>query len=359
MKTVSGARGKVGRVGLLGVILLGTGAAACDDGAKYPAPATYFAPTTPYTNPTCNTVDRSLAGEREMRLFSSGSVNVTGLSQGLSRYYSRHALTFFTQASEQPAGTAYALDTSEAALGSALAKAFPNDDLNNEAALMADPVKWNAIVTFVTNFMLRPMIDFARVHGDVGQGATNLVVVPDLERPGGQKLGDANATLVGIAICPALLKEFAASMNMDGEIWKGVTLPPNFTPMMFLGYNALQKATVRDQVLKDLTVAHEFGHASGLPHSDVMTNLMYPSAEPGRSSCTDDLDEAQLAVMRTNLGVGDAAAASGALTGADFARPGARTQPARRFTPADLRAVLAGDGRAMRRLLGPLVHDAP
>ena len=31
---------------------------------------------------------------------------------------------------------------------------------------MADPVLYNQIVTFVANFMLKPMVDFANTHSD-------------------------------------------------------------------------------------------------------------------------------------------------------------------------------------------------
>jgi hypothetical protein len=348
-----------------GLVVLAAAAAAasCGGGAGH-APGDYFANVAPYANTACNAVDGSLTGEREMRLFYGGDVDVIGLTRGLARYYQRHSLTFFTQASEQAAGTTYALDTNENALGSALTRAFPGVDLNDEAALMANPAQWNAIVTFVANFMLRPMIDFARAHGDVGQGATNFVVVPDLERPGGQKIGEPGTTIVGLAVSPPLLAEFAKTMTMEGDIWKGVNLPEGFTPMMFLGNNVIRSKTVGFPIIKDLIVAHEFGHASGLEHSDVSHNLMFPTVSPS-NGCTDSLSEPQLATMRTNLGVG-AAAASGALSAAEraaaredrLAAPGASARQRPRFTPADLRAVLAGDGGAMRRLLGPLVHES-
>jgi hypothetical protein len=339
----------------LGVVVLAAAAASC--GGDEDPSSTYFT-ATPYGNAACNVVDARLEGSREMRLFSSGTVDLQGMTQGLARYYRRHSLTFTTRSSPQQAGTRYALDTDQNALGAALVAAFPDVDFEDEAAVMADPVKWNAIMTFIANFMLRPMIDFARAHGDVGQAATNLAVIPDLERPGGMKLGGPDATIVGIAISPPLLAEFMRTMVDEGEIWKGVDLPPNFTPMMFLGHNAIRMTTAATPVLRDLTAAHEFGHASGLLHDETLHNLMYPGVAPNVNGCTDGLTDAQLAVMRANLGVGPAAT-SAALSSAGPTRA--------RFMPADLRALLGGDQRALRRffepllepLLGPLVHQEP
>ena len=253
------------------------------------------------------------------------------------------------------AGTSYALDTDEAALSAALTKAFPGVDLNDDAALMADPVLYNQVLTFAANFILRPMVDFARAH-PAGADVTNFVVVPDMERPGGQKLGDPGTSLAGLTISPPLLAEFAVTMPDEGKIWQGVQLPDGFTPMMFLGYKVITALTAHAPVLSDLVVAHEFGHSGGLEHSMIQTNLMFPSELPGRDTCANSLDATQLATMRTNLGL--VAATTGALTVAPprQLQPAAPTAARPRFTPAHLRAMLAGDAGAMRFFLEPLIQ---
>ena len=81
---------------------------------------------------------------------------------------------------------AYALDTDETALVRALIAAFPGVDFSDEAAVMVGSRSlYNQVVTFVANFMLKPMVDFANTHSDVGGAVTNLIVVAELERPGG------------------------------------------------------------------------------------------------------------------------------------------------------------------------------
>jgi hypothetical protein len=172
---------------------------------------TYFT-ARPYANSACNSVDERLAGQREMRLFVNGAVDLPSVTQGLARYYHRHSLTFFTTAPPQGTTMAYALDTNNTALGFALIAAFPDVDFTDSAAVMADPVLWPQVLTFIANFMLKPMVDFANTHSQDGGAATNLIVVPQMERPGGDTISDPGTSLAGLAISPALLTEFARTM---------------------------------------------------------------------------------------------------------------------------------------------------
>lgn len=328
---------------------------ACGGSDGPPDLASYF-DARPYGNPACNGVDDRLAGQREMQLFVNGNVNLTSITQGLARYYHRHALSFFTAAAPRTTTMAYALDTDVDALGSQLVAAFPDADFSNEQALMADPVVWDEILSFVANFLLRPMIDFANQHGNAGTGVTNLVVIRELERPGGEPLGEPGETLAGLAISPALLAEFARSMPDEGQFWQGVRLPANFTPMMVLSDSVLRTVRSMAPELQDLVTAHEFGHTGALTHTMVERNLMFPSVSVGGNNCTDSLDDAQLTTMRGTLGL--SAAASGAL----LANPAAAVPAAapsrspRSFTPDRLRAMLAGDRRALRAFVEMLFH---
>ncbi len=312
-----------------------------------------FFDAAPYSNPACNGVDERLAGRREMRLFANGNGDVQPLTTGLARYYRRHSLSFFTLAEPLPIDTTYALDTDNASLGTALQAAFPGVDLNNDAALMSDPVLYAKILTFAANFITRPMIEFARAHGNVGTGVTNLVRLPQLVRPGGNGIAPPGSTLAGLAVSPSLLVELTRSMSPEGDIWKGVELPPGFTPMMFLDGKTFDAVISSSGELKDLIVAHEFGHTAALLHTMVERNLMFPSVRLGVNDCTDSLDDSQLTTMRTSLGLdGTTRQPLKAGEGRDQTLPPALTT---RFTPADLRALLAGDGRAVRLLLAPLL----
>ena len=169
----------------IAVVIAGTGCGGTDGPPDLTA---YFA-AQPYANPACNNVDERLAGQREMRLYVNGAGDLPSITLGLARYYHRHGLAFFTTAPPQGTTMAYALDTNKTALAVALIAAFPDVDFSDEAAVMSDPVLWPQIVTFVTNFMLKPMVDFANTHSEAGGAATNLIVVPEMERPGGEPIG--------------------------------------------------------------------------------------------------------------------------------------------------------------------------
>src|SRR6266496_5085325 len=336
---------------LFASVMVCGGLAGCG-GSDGPPDLTVYFKTTPYANAACNVVDQRLAGLRPMRLYTNGNVALQPTTQGLASYYQRHSLSFSTDTAPQSTPMAYALDTDSASLDRALVAAFPGVDLSDEAALMAsDPAVYNQVVTFVANFLLKPMTDFAHAHSDSGGAVTNLIVVQNLERPGGDPISAPGSSLAGLSISPALLAEFARTMPDEGSIWQGVNLPANFTPMMVLGNNVLQQARVIDPVLDDLVTAHEFGHSGALVHSMVEGNLMFPSVTPGFDDCTDGLDDTQLTMMATTYGLGPSAA-SGALLAA---RPvpgataaGSPTGALAALSPARLRAMRAGDRRATR-----------
>ena len=279
------------------------------------------------------------------------------MTPGLASYYARHALSFATDMAPQNLSMTYALNTNTTELGQALVTMFPGVDFSNDAALMADP-RYNEILTFAANFIFKPMIDFATAHSDRGGAVTNLVVLPNLERPGGEAVGQPGTSLAGLSISPALLAQFAMGMSDDAKVWAGVDLPANFTPMMVLGDDVLSRARIIDPVLDDLIAAHEFGHSGALVHSMVERNLMFPSVTPGYDDCTDSLDDAQLTLVATTYGLGTSAATGALLANGKLATPPAGASSPTSFKPDRLRAMLAGDRTAMRAFIEMMFHGA-
>jgi hypothetical protein len=208
-----------------GLLVCGVLASSCGAGTADPGLEQLFV-SAPYGRAECDAVDGRLAGQREVRLFEGGDFDpwragddgdLSNLTRGLARYYRRHSLSFFTREAPRPITTAYALDTDQAALDSALQAAFPGVDIDDDAALMADPELWNQIVQLTASFLLRPMVDFVRANSTGAEDVTNLVLVPDLERPGGAGLGGTGATLAGLAISPPLLAELARTMSNEAS----------------------------------------------------------------------------------------------------------------------------------------------
>jgi len=318
-------------------------------GAEAPPPPleAYFA-ATPYRTAACNVVDQRLTGQREVHLFTNGDVDLLPITQGLASYYHRHSLTFVTPEQPEETPMSYAVDTDPKGLTQGLLKAFPGVDFSNDEALMADPVLWARIQGFYANYYFRPLIEFATTHA-VGPDVTNLLLIPDIERPDGTSLAAPGTAIAGLSVSPALLAEFARMMAPDNEAWKYVNLPTGFTPMVLLGSKVLESVNREAPVLKDLTTAHEFGHSAGLVHSDVERNLMYPVSTPGVNDCTDSLTDEQLDLMRTTLHLATAASETPAPTGDHVARFRAS------FTPAHARALLAGDRQATRSFVDLLL----
>ncbi|HEY0715430.1 MAG TPA: hypothetical protein VGF45_22300 [Polyangia bacterium] len=335
------------------VLLLGAGGCADDDYDQF---RTYFA-AEPYGPTECNEKDALLSGRRELRLYQSGNDDLAEVTRGLQRYYRRHGLSFYMTTPPEPLTLDYALDTDNGTLQRQLIERFPGVDFNDEAKVMADPALYDQILTFTLNFLFKPVTTFARAHV-VGPGVTNVVLLHQLERPGFDKVFPPGGALAGLAISPPLLQTFVSSGLEEGRIWEGIDLPPDFTPMMFLDGTVLGLLGKHASVVRDLVVAHEFGHTTALVHREQPENLMFPNVAIGRSSCSDSLTGDQLTTMRTALGFSPVRQA---LVQVDdpreknLGRDNALSH-AQRFAPRRFVAMLRGDPPATRELLAPFVH---
>jgi hypothetical protein len=324
---------------------------ACGDDPPTQAELDRFFDAKAYSTAACNEKDLLLSGRREMRLYQSGRGDLVASTQGLQRYYRRHGLTFFTEQRPESIALTYALDTDEVALGRALTKKFPGVDFNDEASLKRDPAVYDEVMKYVANFMFRPMIQFARAH-KAGAGVTNFVLLPQLVRPGGIEIGPKGATLAGLAISAPLLQIFTANNPEESKIWQDVDLPEGFSPMMFLDEGTLHDGAAESPVIRDLVVAHEFGHTGGLVHRPESHNLMYPSVTPGANTCADGLTDDQFTTLRATFGFGPQVKT---LTVEPGARIPGRDRLYDPLTPAQLKRLLHGDPEALRTLLAPLL----
>ncbi len=348
------------RLSALVLVLTSAISVACDDeggGGGVTVPplpnngspdlAAFFA-VEPYANLNCNRLDTELTGRREVNLFATPTLQVARYSRALQRYYRRHGLTFFTTRMVSNVEQPFAINTDEAALNNAILAAFPNDDLSDDALKM-NPELYKRVLKFAVNFMFRPVIDFA-MKNNHGPGVTNIVMVPRILPSNGTSPLPEGAMIVGLAISRALIQEFQRSGSMEGEIWKDIDLPAEFSPMMFLDGTFLGQYAVAGSPLVDLTTAHEFGHTGALIHLETdKRNLMYPSLMPGVNDCTDGLKADQLALLRKTIGVG-----VGAPLAREISLPASkptRSRLSELFPAPRLKALLRGDADAVAELV--------
>jgi hypothetical protein len=329
-----------GRLALLACALLVT---ACGETEDF----SYYFDAQPYGIPACDQPDARLAGRRLVRLFTHRSVDISDGSRPLARYYRRYGFTFHTDRPAVVTEMPYALDTDLNALNDLLGQEFPGVNLDDEAALMRDPELYGRILKRVGNFMMRPMVEFAREHGTQGGAVTNLVVLRDLVRPGGAPLGPPGSSPAGVAVSPDLIAALVAEGAGGAGAWPDVDFPPGFTPMLFLHGILIGQLSAIDPEVRDLIAAHEFGHTAGLVHREKEGNLMVPFAIVGRNRCTDSLEPDQVTTFRAGVGLDRPAVVSSARLVGD---------PRRAVPPARLAAALAGDAEALGAMLAPLLH---
>jgi hypothetical protein len=317
-------------------------AASCGDDENA-AFAHYFA-AKPYDDNLCNIADGKLPFRREVRLYTYGNADVPPYTRALQKYYRRYGLTFY---GTQPVTTIperYIINGDSFALNEKLQQEFPGVNTDDQESLrQRDPALYERVVRFTMNFLFGPVIEFARMHGNLGLGVTNFAVVPEVLRPGGSGLLGTGDEVAGLSVSPALIAALVASKDPAAAGWKTLDLPPDFTPMMFLNGSTLGLLESAKPDLVDLVAAHEFGHTCGLIHREEEHNLMLPAVDPTTSACTDSLDPDQLDTMRASL----SAAPAKALTLATSENPPV-------FPPAELRALQHGDRAALLRLLRQL-----
>lgn len=252
-----------------------------------------------YGSSACDARDGQLRGRRELRIFSAGDFNADDFTRGLSRYYARHDLTFFTRYPALQIAMPYAVETDEKRLESALRKQFPKVDFDDEDAKVTE-AELNKIQSFAARWVMRPVLTFVEKFGHQDPSITNLILLPGVAST--KALEDEGATLAGLSISPQLIKTLSDSDDEDGVMWRAVGLPETFNAMVFV--NAKFLRTIKMKTVTDLVVAHEFGHSAGLVHVMDPSNLMTPATGPDNASCEQSLDIKQLATMGETLGVG-------------------------------------------------------
>lgn len=140
------------------------------------------------------------------------------------------------------------------------------------------------------------LIEFMRAYAEPARDEYNLVVVEHAAR-GSLVISDGQqSTIVGLGLGPRLFAKGNQVTDLEALLMD-VGLPERFTPTAFVAASVLRTARS-----PDLLVAHEFGHAVGMPHVTTTGNLMFPSLP--RDECQAELNGPQMQDLNIATGSG-------------------------------------------------------
>jgi hypothetical protein len=247
-----------------------------------------------YDDPECALVDDRLSGGHRLRLLGEARLDPRYLAEGLQRYYRRHGLQLSASVAPIEIELPYLLDNNRAGLDEALRCAFPGIQLGDENRRES---YGPAVEAFAVNYILRPVRRFLEERKGGDRSTTDLVAVErTLRESDGRGAGP-----VGLAISVRYLAALRGSNLPEAEIWRGVHLPAEFNATVFMVGPEATTPRQPPSVARDLTVAHELGHTTGLLHSQMPGNLMVASVDPLAATCRVGLRPDQLATMASVL----------------------------------------------------------
>jgi hypothetical protein len=144
----------------------------------------------------------------------------------------------------------------------------------------------------ISAVMFGPTREFLAAHAKPMEPKVNVVVIDQILSPSLVDLLALEGTVVGLGLSPALLErvdetaEYPVAMSLNTML----DVDDDFTPTLFVGHSDIARLT-QDF---DLVIAHEMGHALGLPHVEDEGNLM---EQGGVDNCRRWLSQEQIDLM--------------------------------------------------------------
>lgn len=210
-------------------------------------------------------------------------------TNGLQHYFAPHELWMNTDgiAATDPiryamAGTAGQFD---AALNDAGIAATADPD-----ALTAEEEQ--AVFEAISSVMFAPTREFLAAYAQPMQSKVNVVVIDQILSPSLVEILELEGTVVGLGLSAALLERVneTAEDSDVGSLNTMLDIEGDFTPTLFVSHTDIARLTADF----DMVIAHEMGHALGLPHVEDVGNLM---EQGGDDSCRRWLSQEQIDLM--------------------------------------------------------------
>lgn len=212
----------------------------------------------------------------ELRVFRSPEVSMEDVKRflgALQRYYDWFGVAFFVrhEVLEVPFSNVMNLRTDEV-------------DAHLKR-LGLEPTPENRLQATFHN-----LTQFMNAYAVPARPEYNLVVVEHTSRGNFEFSDGQQRAVVGLGLGPRLFAKGNQVSDIEALL-KKVGLPESFTPTAFVAASNLRVSR-----WPDLLVAHEFGHAVGMPHVTTGGNLMFPTLT--RDECVAELNGPQMEDLR-------------------------------------------------------------